>query len=139
MQFFLQAVSDNILVSALEEILGFPLEDLTTVARTTQEASRESVYTIERHNYLYSMHVTIHWSPRVEPRVDNTAAAALISARLKTPVVTDAPSTWPRHESPYVWYLVEPNGERFLVSENIEAGERHGWLEIDDSSRQRIA
>jgi hypothetical protein len=131
-----QAIKPTDLLITLSSLLNIQLE-------TLDYPSPQAIgfVMLEEYKRGFPLGINVTWPKDISPNLDNIQIAKSISKHYNTQVATDLPSGFPPEyrQNPYIWCLVEPNGQLYQVEEKVGEGDVEGLVLNLESKHHLIA
>lgn len=132
MQFYInKSVVISQVISRLEQYLKLVISHIDNLE------DNDAVYSIDEFTEGSWTGVGIDFNPNTVLKVDFIEIASEISSFTQHAVITDLPKEHPRHNDPFCWCMINPDGKKFLISEKTDDLDRNG-LVLDETTIRPI-
>jgi hypothetical protein len=127
MQFFLnKTIPENQLLSFLENLLKMK------ISRLDEDIDAKLFITFESYAGEFTLYFSLNWPHDIDYNFNSIKIAQELVKKFNCSVVTDVPDSL----DPFMWLIVEQNGNVFEISEDMHGGEKRDYLKLDYSSKK---
>lgn len=135
MQFYIDGkVAEMDLIDFLSSKLGYKVETLDC-----PDKRAEIFLMITEYEEGFVTGINVSWNKDITIDVERIDLAKGLARYFDKTIATDLPRDHPLGVDPYYWCVVEPDGNVFQVSEDVDLGKAREGLLLDNRTRKPVS